>query len=700
MSFLAPLFLIAGAAIAAPIVYHLIRRTTRDRVKFSSLMFLQPSPPRLSRRHRLEHVGLLLLRCAALVLLAAGFARPFFNDASTTNPAGATIHRRLLLVDVSASMRRANLWSDAFGAVEIQLRRAGPGDQIALFTFDRVATPVVAFDEWLKAAPAERVALAMSRLRQISPGWAATHLGNALVTAAESLGETDNKTAAATREIVLITDLQAGSRLDSLQAYEWPKGVALVVVPVRARHTTNAGVQWLADEGDSGREASSGSTLAIRARVTNSADAAREQFKLGWSDGATGGAMVDVYVPPGQSRVVTMPAMKAATGSNRLVLSGDDEDFDNTVYLVPPTQQHAAVLWLGAEAPGDSRQPLYYLRRAFPNTPQLAVQVVAHAPTAPLGAEDVSAARAVFVGDAVPASTQSALRDAAQAGQTVVVVLQNEAMAATLAGILGVDRLALHEVNPGNYAMLADIDFRHPLFAPFADPRFSDFTKIHFWNYRKFDLTAVPSARVLAKFDSGDAAIAEVPVGKGRVLVLATGWQPEVSQLAVSSKFVPLMSSLLELSGSAATVRAQWFVGDAVPLPSAGAAAVRLPDGTTRMLAAGAKSFDATTAPGVYEFIESNGRQPFVVNIDPSEARTAPLSVDELEHLGIPVKSASSLAPVTANAPERLRALDVENRQKLWRWCIAAAIAVLLVESVLAGRINRKQVRQVQEVAP
>ena len=46
MNFLTPLFLLGGLAIAGPIVFHLIRRTTRERRVFSSLMFLLPTPPR------------------------------------------------------------------------------------------------------------------------------------------------------------------------------------------------------------------------------------------------------------------------------------------------------------------------------------------------------------------------------------------------------------------------------------------------------------------------------------------------------------------------------------------------------------------------------------------------------------------------------------------------------------------------------
>src|SRR5262245_4472167 len=99
MSFLAPLFLLGAAAVALPVICHLIRRTTKERTVFSSLMFLAPSPPRLTRRSRLEHLLLLAVRCLVLCLLAMGFSRPFFNKpmASVASPGSAK--RLVLLVD-------------------------------------------------------------------------------------------------------------------------------------------------------------------------------------------------------------------------------------------------------------------------------------------------------------------------------------------------------------------------------------------------------------------------------------------------------------------------------------------------------------------------------------------------------------------------------------------------------------------------
>src|SRR5438552_13698735 len=98
MSLLAPIFLLGAFAISLPILFHLFRRSTREKTPFSSLMFLLPSPPRLTRRSRLEHILLLLLRCLVLCLLAIGFARPFLKKAVPPAPPSAA-RRLLLLVD-------------------------------------------------------------------------------------------------------------------------------------------------------------------------------------------------------------------------------------------------------------------------------------------------------------------------------------------------------------------------------------------------------------------------------------------------------------------------------------------------------------------------------------------------------------------------------------------------------------------------
>ncbi|MGH7943658.1 MAG: BatA domain-containing protein [Opitutaceae bacterium] len=706
MSFLAPLFLLGGLAIAGPIIYHLVRRTTREKTKFSSLMFLLPSPPRLSKRHRLEHLVLLILRCAALALLALGFARPFLRQTPIDDPTAAQPRRIVMLVDTSASMRRDGAWSAAQAKAEEVLRRAGPADQVAVYPFGKQATPLVSFEDWNRTAPGDRVSLAVGRLGGVSPTWSGTHLGNALITAAEALGENeDGKASPGPREIILVSDMQAGSRLDTLQAYEWPKGVDLIVEPVKARTVTNAGVQLVADGPDSTRAIDA----PVRVRVTNAADSKREQFKLGWTQPAAAGATtppewigapIDAYVPPGQSRVFAIPVPKGGTAVEQISLRGDDEAFDNTAYVIPPVQQRATVLWIGADVAEDPSQPLFFLRRAFAETPRVAVQVVAVAPAEPLRPEEVKAASVIFITDAISAGTVAALREEAAAGKTIVLAPKTAAGGASFGPLAGRESVSVTEGRTNNYAMLAEIDFQHPLFAAFADPRYSDFTKIHFWKFRKVDASAIPGARVVAKFDTGDPGLVEVPVGQGRLYFLASGWHPNDSQLAVSSKFVPLVWSILEQSGGVASFATQYSVGDAVALPAGQTAgSVRAPGGTPVALEAGANAFEQSVQPGIYELTGGAKPQRFAVNLDANESRTTPLATDELEQLGLPVTRAKNAGATPVENKTVLQGIEAENRQKLWRWFIVATLAVLLAESAVAGWTARRSALQTEEVA-
>ena len=159
MSFLAPLFLFGALAVALPVVFHLIRRTSKEKITFSSLMFLQPTPPRVTRRNRLENIFLLVLRCLVLCFLALGFGRPFFQKPMAPESPTGIGRKIVLLVDSSASMRRQNLWPLALANAEAVLTATSPADQVALFTFDQQAHSLVSFEQWSSMNSGERAAL-------------------------------------------------------------------------------------------------------------------------------------------------------------------------------------------------------------------------------------------------------------------------------------------------------------------------------------------------------------------------------------------------------------------------------------------------------------------------------------------------------------------------------------------------------------
>src|SRR6185312_8567365 len=149
-------------------------------------------------------------------------------------------------------------------------------------------------------------------------------------------------------------------------------------------------------------------------------------------------------------------------------------------------------------------------------------------------------------------------------GKSALLVLTDSQMAPTLAAIAGLPEVHMTEAT-GGFALFGEVDFSHPLFAPFADPRYSDFTHVHFWKHRRWYIPAGAAAHVLAKFDDGSPALVQLSVGKGNLLVLASGWNPTDSQFAVSSKFPPLLQRMLDWSGADSPVRFQFLTGDAIP---------------------------------------------------------------------------------------------------------------------------------------
>jgi len=693
MSFLAPLFLLGGLAIALPVVFHLVRRSSREKQIFSSLMFLKPTPPRMTRRNRLEHIFLLLLRCLAICILAFAFARPFLQKpmaATPTNAAGAQI---VILVDTSASMKREGVWSDALARAETALKKTTAADQVAILTFDDQVRSLVSFEQWAAMNVSERSAIAGQRLSDSKPTWHSTHLGNALIAAAETIEDAEKREQhAGPRRVVLITDMQEGSRLDGLQGHEWPRGLEVVVEPIKAKRPTNAGLQWVMDAEDS---AQTTSDTPVRIRVNNSADAKREQFQVRWAGVA--GDSLDAYVPPGQSRIVPAPKLPTNAAAERITLSGDEEDFDNAAYVVQPKAEEVNVLYLGNDVETDSSQLLYYLKRAFQDTRRQAVRLSAS------GA--LSTNRLAIISSTLSEERSSEVRQYLTNGGTALLVMNDTQIASTLGQLIGAPDVTATEAAVANYAMFGSLDFTHPLFAPFSDPRFGDFTKIRFWKHRKLTIDKLPGARVIASYDDNDPAILEVPVGRGRVFVSTFSWRPTDSQFALSSKFVPLLYSLLDQASGVSAQLAQFRVGDTVDLSAlatksgVSALSVRKPDGSPVQLASGETRFNQTDQPGIYEVSAAPTSVKFAVNLDAAESKTAPLPTDELERLGVPMKSAEAIPSLVAAKQETLHNAELEARQKLWRWLIVAALAVLLVETWLAGWITRRSAAQAEATA-
>lgn len=722
MGFLTPLYLAGLAALAAPAILHLIRRAPRGRKDFGSLMFLTPSPPKLTRRSRIDHWLLLLARAVALALLAFAFARPFFRESAAATLASEKGRRVAIALDVSASMRRADLWPQAIAAAEATIADLSPADDVAIYTFsDRLRT-ALDFEREEGPPPRDKRTVARSAVESLRPTWGDSDLGGALVGIASELLAARERDASGAEQspptaplLVVIGDFQRGSRTDALQSFEWPASLPVEARVVRPAATSNASVQLLVDE--EGAEPES-----PRVRVTNAADSTKNRFFVSWaieplsnSDSSAGQDRpttergdaelgddskprkdeAELHVPPGESRVVRLPPPVGEIPPWGLRLRGDDADFDNFHYLAHSRPLETTLLYLGSDAATDQRAPRYFLELALADDPRLAARVESSAPDAAGVLTATPGVELVVLPEAITTEVSTELTQFLARGGHVLCLPRDQEATQSLTSLF-VDLIVEDDstATPAadTYFLLGEIDFTHPWFVPFANPRYSDFTKIHFWRRRLVSLKEPFTSSVVARFDDGRIAILERRFGAGAAWLMTSSWRPEDSQWAVSSKFIPLVAAILERATGGPPAAPQLVVGQPYRFPESpqrGVITARKPDGAEIELAAGARSFEDTDLPGPYELTIDGKSTPFAVNLVGAESDTAPLELEKLEQWGVRLGDEATREAERALARQQ-RDVELESRQGIWRWLIAACLGVLIGETWLAGRASRK----------
>ena len=678
-SMLFPWFLAGAFAIALPIALHFLRRSPRGRTEFSSLMFVPTSPPTLTSKNRLDDWFLLLLRALALLLLAIAFTRPFFRSSDTLDQVAASNRRVAILVDRSASMRRADLWQRAAEEAERAATDASSESDVAVYAYDDSVEVIVPFAETGgPQAAATHIRGVKQQLLDAGPTWGATNVATALTSVADAmLAWQDRQRTQTALQIILISDMQEGSQQEQLQSYEWPLQIPVDVRPIVPSVTANAGIQLLSNDDDLNP------TTEQRVRVSNERESTREQFQLRWWAGTSPlGEPLAIYVPPGESRVVQLARPAPGSDVDRLTITGDDCDFDNNRFLISSEQRNVTVLYSGAGSLQDTKQMAYFLNLAMIDSQRrrLRMQLQPASDPGPLAVDDETGL--VVISRALSADQVRQLHSYTAAGGAVLFVVPDAGVAETLGALLEDPAVKLAEAS-GDYAMLGQIDFEHPLFASFLGARYNDFTKIRFQRHRKILMSATETAEIIARFDTGDPAVLVQRRGSGQLVILSSGWHPADSQLALSSKFVPFLEGLLDSTSNASQMPVNWQIHDAVPVN--GFSVVETPTGEEITLDTNATHFDTTVSPGIYQARASDQTLRWSVNLAPSESRTAPIDRSALEQHGVQLGVATSQESELQRA-RQLRRTELESNQKIWRWAIVAAFGLLIVETWLASR--------------
>ncbi len=680
MSLLAPLYFLGTLAIGLPIIFHLIRRQPQGEVPFSSLMFLRPTPPRLSRRSRLENWPLLLVRALILGLLAAAFARPLFRSAELGEAAPART-AAVLLVDTSASMKRAGLWEQALAKADSIIDDLKLGDQLAVVQFDQKPSVLFSFDQSSRSEIDPLKTAVRSALRQTTPTWNRTDLGRAVRFASELATSREDDGGEANVRVVLISDMQEAANVEALQAYEWPEDVTLDIRRVIASDTNNASATILADDAIDAKEQRN-----VRLRVENTATSAVSSFRVGWDAADGKSELLPVQVPPGQSRVVRLP--EPGAGVTTLTLLGDSDAFDNQRFYLVPESKELTLLHIGPET-AESRDSLVHYLGQVPLSDRFRNVTIesirSEAFSTPPGVDETAL---VVVEDALSVAGVAAAKEHLLGGGRWLMVLADadraEGVIASCNAIADAE-IAVGEALVDDYAMLSRIDFEDPVFAPMSAPPYNDFSKIRFWSNRSLRKLS-DQWSVLASFDNGDPALIQRDLGDGKLWILTAGWQPSASQLALSTKFIPLIFQLVD-SRTNSDRTDSLSIGEPLPFPTSETAKISTPAGETFEF----RDQDDLTiidSPGVYRWTDGDRQASFAVNLHPAESRTEPIDDDAFEQFGVKLDAGESNEAIEERQ-RQLRDYELEGRQRIWQWLLAAALVLLGLEIWMGRRAGK-----------
>jgi len=687
LSFLNTTFLWGLAAASLPIIIHLIKRNKAVKLPFAAIRFLQMEPNKRVRSQRWKQILLLLLRIAAILILALAFARPFL--ASQTSPVlwGEGPKAAVILVDNSYSMAVADNFEKAKVETDRLIGSFGGKDQVSVMQFGLKT-------ELLGSAQANYAGLASQVGKKLRLSQQGTNYLQALQAAETILLESSSRE----RTIYLISDFQTAGWESLSPQWQLEGGIKLDFLPISHEgETVNIGVQDV----HVGQQERRSQRAEILVKVKNFGNArARSSLILNIKKKKVGTRKL--LLAAGEERVVPFREIKIPAGlvTGQVSLTDDDIEVDNRFHFVLESESTSQILAINGEPRGDVTQDeLFFFERAI-NLPGLARYSVTRTGQGNLGRYDFNQYRAVVLANVkdLPRSTAERLAAYVHAGGGLVMTLGDKVNP-------NIFNSLFHDLAPGklnnrafaslrreNGVIMAQLDYQHPIFRVFADAGQSDPSVAQFYQY--FHVTPNAPEAVIASYDDGSPAILEKKTGDGKVVLLTSTLDTEWNNLPVKAFYLPMIYQILEYVVSQKKGQRSFQVGNAIPLGAYGLSPGDLKH-ISILTPSGKKTvprsllFEASTDAGIYEVQRADSKGPvtmFAVNVDSRESDLSAMPPADLQ---------TTIRQVTENEVESAsfgaQALEsqVENDQKLWRFAILFAIVLLLGETWLANRTYR-----------
>lgn len=673
MAFLNPLFLIGALAAALPVLAHLVRRTRARRVEFPSLMFLRRIEQKTVRRRRLRNLLLLAMRCAAFMLLALAFARPYFTF---QKPASASTDRAasVILIDGSYSMRYGDLFNRAKQAARDAVNNAAANEQIAVIQFSQASDVLMP----LKEDRAEAIAI----INQAQAGLGGTDYLQAIQTADTILKDAN----AGNKRIYIISDFQNAGWNRAAPLLKLAPDTKLVPIDVSDPNPANLAVSEIKSEPVVYRQKYN---AKLTARVSNfSADSisdASVDFKLNDLTVERRPLKLDAH----GSQTFEFTGFNVPDGFNSasIEITGDDFTIDNKYFFTIRREDQTRVLAI--DTPSRGRSESFFLQQALAAGENNQHALTVKSPGM-INPSELDSYRVVIVNDIAGINEQlaSALKNyVARGGGLILAAARHTDAAEFNRAFAGVTPATIGEtVQARSYSLMSQVKTDHPIFAAFA--RSGRLTSTRVYGYRR--ATPVDAAATIAALDDASPLIVEGSSGSGKVLLVTTTLDTAWNDLPLTPLYLPLVRQMLEYLGGRPAASA-YTIGQVFTVkPDADGSfpLIESPSGQrlddARKTATGEQAVDAREA-GFYRLRYRDRIEQVAVNLDTNEADLSKMDVNEF---------IASVSPQNDDAKARATEAttetptEMEARQRIWLVLIVAALLLFVAEALLARRIR------------
>ncbi len=646
MQFIQIGMLAALAALAIPIIIHLMFRHRARPIDLGTLQFLKVVLRDNARRRRLKRWLLLALRMACVALIAFLFARPYML---ATEPAAGD-RLVVVLLDRSASMGLqggSRPIDQAVAEARAILGRTGQGTQLEVALFDRAVYTLSRPTDLNTTAP--------------EPTTGSTDYSSAMAWARDLLVRSRK----AVKQLHILTDLQR-SGLDRGDSVRLPADVEVHLRDFGRAFPKNVAVTSVAIAPPTVRPGESVSVTATllnaaplalaKCRVQLHVEAGRDKRNVERTVDVEGGATATVTFP--------LEELPAGIWRGHIEASAADElPFDDRRFLALSVAPPARVLLVDGDpgrAPYESET--YFLQAALRLAPTgeryakspFDVQVVDLAASAEL--PDLERTETVVLANVEDLGQSAAQR----LGEFVergggLVVFAGSRLEPGSSQVLGAAGLTAGEILGPAIATdmpwrLERWDVQHPVFKPFADPEHGDLRRPAFTAITR--IKPHEEARILAWFRGGEPALVERKKGRGKILWFTSACDLAWGDWPRGRMYLPMIHQMIAYSSGLAD------------------------GGRIRQAVAGDER-----KPGL---VESEGRVE-VVNPDPLESRTTRCTPKEFAdrfgfQLPVPVSETQVQPGARGIADDRLRSNEI------WPWLALTLVGLLLAENFLANR--------------